>query len=191
MTASIRKVGDWAGAEQAMRQAPRRAEQAIDRALTVVGHHMVARIVANMGSGLEPPLAPSTIRTRKVKGGRGGRGTKPLIKTGELRNSITVIKSKGEVFVGVPRSSGKYRLAKIHENGTTIVLRITPKMRAFLFGVLIPPSQQVSGVDTGWGSGLIVVQIPARPFIAPVFEAYQDEAARLFEQTFTEHMGLT
>ena len=187
----VRLSGQWKEAQRQMRQAPKRAQRAIDAGLNVAGHYMVGQIVSRMRSGLEPPLKPSTLRRRKVGGGRGGRASKPLIKTGDLRNSITVVKGANEVFVGVPRSAGKYKLAAIHENGATSVIRMTDKMRAFLFGVLIPRAQQVPG-GTGGGKGIIIVKIPPRPFIGPVFEdsGHQQKALDLFFQTFFRVIGL-
>ena len=187
----VRLDGDWEGAKRVMMRAPSRARKAIDRGLGLAGHYMVQQIVQGMRD-LKPPLAASTTRTRRLKGGRGARGTKPLIKTGELRNSITVVRGTGEVFVGVPASSGKFRLAAIHENGATFMLRLTDKMRAFLFGVLF--KNRTSSGRTGLLKfGIVFVRIPPRPFIGPVMDnvEHQHAALALFEKTVAKALGVT
>lgn len=173
-----------------MNKTPARARRAINFGLRKAGLYMVGQIVTNMRSGLDPPLAASTLRTRKVRGGRGARASKPLIKTGDLRNSIDMVPGEGEVFVGVPRSSGSFRLAEIHELGKVIVMRMTPKMRAFLFGVLFKNSAPTGG---GSGRGIIVVRIPPRPFIGPIFESakHRQRAREIFEEATFSRMGLT
>jgi len=78
-------------------------------------------------------LAPTTLAIRKLL---GGKGTKPLVHHGDLRNSITVVKEGDGVFVGVLRSAKSagplVNVAAIHEFGSwPIVLKITPKVRAY------------------------------------------------------------
>lgn len=122
------------------------------------------------GVALTPP-APLTLAARRLE---GFGGTKALIVRGDLRNSIAVLVVGGEVFVGVPRtarSSGGESLvdlAQLHEFGEPpVVIPITPKMRAFLFALLREAGKEPTG---GSGTGVVVVQEPARPFLRPAFE---------------------
>jgi phage gpG-like protein len=63
-------------------------EEGLERAGLLAQNSVRAKI----NSGIGPSLAPSTIAARKR---RGRTGTKPLIDTGQLRNSITyVVRSK-------------------------------------------------------------------------------------------------
>jgi phage gpG-like protein len=64
------------------------AERGFNRA-GLIAQNSVRRMI---NSGIPPALAPSTLAARRR---RGRTGTKPLIDTGQLRNSITyVIRSK-------------------------------------------------------------------------------------------------
>lgn len=149
------------------------------------------------------PLSPMTLALRKAK---GFRGNKILMVTAGLRNSVTVKKAgPGVVFVGVLRSAkgkgGKqlYNVAKVHEMGAVIVIRVTPRMRMWLmiqlrkvgYGTRVKSDQKR---DTGGrfkkkkflasgngqlSQGVIVIKIPARPFIAPVIEKILSDPAGL------------
>jgi hypothetical protein len=121
------------------------------------------------------PLAPTTLAIRRF---RGFRGTKALLVQGDLRNSITVVRDGDRVFVGVLRTARNRAgrslvdIAALHEHGSRpIVVRITPKARAFLHAAF-----RHAGLDTPSsgqrGTAIAVIQIPARPFLAPVFEKY-------------------
>lgn len=65
-----------------------------ERRLEGIGLVAVSSIRATINEGVPPPLAPATIAGRQA---RGRTGTKPLIDTGQLRNSITYVirKAKG------------------------------------------------------------------------------------------------
>lgn len=129
------------------------------------------------------PLSEETIAVRKLL---GFRGKKVLLKHGDLRNAISVIKdSSGSVFVGVPRAARSkdghslIDVAIVHEHGSKpIVVKMTPKMRALLHKAF-----QAAGINRrdrvrAWrkgahtSTGIIVVQIPARPFIQPVIDEF-------------------
>ena len=109
---------------------------------------------------------------------RGFHGTKALLVQADLRNSITVVKDGDRVLVGVLRTArngaGKslVDLAAPSEIGSRpIAVRLTPKARAFLHaafrhaGLDRPSSRQP-------GTGIAIIQIPPRPFLAPVFDKY-------------------
>ena len=105
---------------------------------------------------------------------RGFGGTKALTAGGDLRGSITITKEGDQVFLGVHRTA-KTRtgqslvdIAAVHELGSwPIAMKITPKARAFLHAAV-----RKAGLDTpGSGhpsTGIAVIQVPARPFLAPV-----------------------
>jgi phage gpG-like protein len=63
----------------------------VERALNVAGLAAQSSIRATINAGIEPALAPSTIAARKAK---GQKGEKPLIRTGQLRNSINYVVRK-------------------------------------------------------------------------------------------------
>ncbi|MBU1483188.1 MAG: hypothetical protein KKH12_16110 [Gammaproteobacteria bacterium] len=121
-------------------------------------------------------LSPLTIASRRLS---GFRGMKPLLKSGEMRNSISVIMRGTDAFIGVPRSTAGgeklVRLAEVHEFGSKPrVIPITPKMRAFLAIMLKRAPKGTTGSGRGGGrAGVIVVQTPARPFLRPAFEKWK------------------
>ena len=114
--------------------------------------------------------------------------TKPLIQTGDLLNSVRVVRQgSGKAFIGVLRTArgrdGKslWNLARIHEFGVgPKAVKMTDKQRKWLMAMLrrvgVKP-QHATG-----GGGVHIIKIPARPFIRPVFELYyrseSDVAAR-------------
>lgn len=71
-------------ADAAMERKPSKVRQQYDAAGLIAQN--VVRAIINRG--INPPLKKSTIAARKR---RGRMGTKPLIDTGQLRNSITYV----------------------------------------------------------------------------------------------------
>src|SRR5262249_40801069 len=160
--------------------APKRMQAAFDKALLQEAQFLRTKIVEGIreqapGGRAFVPLAPTTLAIRQF---RGFHGTKALLVHGDLRTSITVTRDGDRVVIGVlptaRNRAGKSLadLAALHEHGSQpIVLRLTPKARAFLHAAF-----RHAGLD-GPGSsqpstGIAVIQVPARPFLAPVFEKY-------------------
>ena len=187
----IRRIGDWKLADRILRTASSDLGKAIDEALDQEGEFFVGKIKQYMRTGAFAPLSPNTLAvmgggggrdTRgRFKAGRGGHGGKPLFRSGDLRNSVTKVKAgAGAIFIGVPRNAPSkagrplVNIADVHERGATIVLRMTPAMRRFLFARL--PKQIGPRLPGGHfyskSTGIIVIKIPARPFIAPVFAEF-------------------
>lgn len=143
---------------------------AIQKALKQEARGVETLIKTNIQKGPPPPLAG----TKPGQRGSGGKfvRTKPLNKSGDLRGAVTILDADGGFFIGIPRNAkghgGKtYSLAEIHEKGKTIAIRMTPKMRRFLFGVLFRGKS--GGAKGPHGLGIIVIHIPARPFVWPAF----------------------
>ena len=136
------------------------------------------------------PLSPLTLAVRRFM---GKRSTKALIVDADLLRSIKARKiKKGAYFIGVLRTAkGRtgeklVNVAEIQEFGTgPIVIEVTAKMRAFLAAAF---SQELGGVGGGGGgftTGIIITQVPARPFFRPVFEKFgkpEDVAARFWHR---------
>ena len=131
------------------------------------------------------PPSPLTIASRQLE---GFRGEKSLIVRGDLRNAIGIVADGDRVFVGVPRKarnkSGEalVDLAQVQEfGGPPVVIPITPKMRKFLFAMLRRAGKDPgTGGGEGSGRGVVVVQVPARPFLRPAFEKFRQGAQRRF-----------
>lgn len=180
--AGFQKVGAWEKATALLATAGARAKHAARQAVLQEAHFFRKKIVEGMreqapGGKAFKPLAPTTMAIRQAM---GFKGEKALIRRGDLRNSIKVEETSSVVFVGVLNNAtnkdGK-KLVNIgitHEfGGRPVVLPVTPKMRKFLHFAFekagLPPKD-------GLPTGVIVVRVPARPFLSPVFQKYGSKA---------------
>ena len=185
MTA-VTKAGDWRRARALLAAGPVRLKAAIGMALRQEAEALRREIVQGLtrqapgGAALAPPKE-TTLAARRLK---GFGGSKSLIVRADLRNGIAAIVRGDEAFVGVPRTArGKdgqslANVAEIHEFGSApIVIPMTDAMRRFVFAVLREAGEAPSG---GSGKGVVVVQVPARPFLRPAFEKFKPGAQRRF-----------
>lgn len=193
---AVSRTGDWARARRLLTAAPQRLQAAIATAVRQEAHALRNEIVQGLtsqapgGEPLKPP-SPLTIAARQLD---GFGGTKALIVRGDLRNSITVFVQGDEAFVGVSRSArskdgaSMVDLAKLHEfGGPPVIIPMTPKMRRFLFALLRQAGKEPTG---GSGRGVIVVQVPARPFLRPAFDKFREGASRRFLERVAKELGL-
>ncbi len=193
---AVSRTGDWARARRLLTAAPQRLQAAIGTAVRQEAHALRNDIVQGLtsqapgGEPLKPP-SPLTIAARQLE---GFGGSKALIVRGDLRNSITVIVQGDEAFIGVSRSArsrdgaSMVDLAKLHEfGGPPVIIPITPKMRRFLFALLRKAGKEPTG---GGGRGVIVVQVPARPFLRPAFDKFREGASRRFLERVARELGL-
>lgn len=192
---AVMRTGDWARARQLLAAGPQRLRSAIGVAIRQEAQGLRNEIVQGLTSqapGGEPikPPAPLTLAARQLD---GFGGTKALLVRGDLRNSITVIVEGDEAFIGVPRSARSsggeslVDLAQLHEyGGPPVVIPITPKMRRFLFALLRQAGKEPTG---GSGRGVVVVQVPARPFLRPAFEKFREGASRRFLERVAQQLG--
>lgn len=193
---AVSRTGDWARARRLLTAAPQRLQAAISTAVRQEAHALRNEIVQGLtrqapgGEPLKPP-SPLTIAARQLE---GFGGSKALIVRGDLRNSITVIVQGDEAFIGVSRSArskdgaSMVDLAKLHEfGGPPVIIPMTPKMRRFLFALLRQAGKEPTG---GSGRGVIVVQVPARPFLRPAFDKFREGASRRFLERVARELGL-
>lgn len=201
---AVRRVGDWDVARRALAGGGRRLGRALRQAVQIEAQRLRAEIVVGLRTqapGGQPfrPLSALTLASRRLRGrdasgrftGGGFRGQKALIRTGELRNSIAVIQRGDVAFVGVPKAVGpaRLRIAEVHEFGSDpIIIPITPKMRRFL-AVLFKRAGRSRPTGSRGGSGVVVTQIPARPFLRPVFEQWKKGVDRRTIATIRKRMG--
>lgn len=190
------RTGDWARARRLITGGAERLQDAVRVALRQEAHVLRNQIVQGLTSqapGGEPlrPPAPLTLAARELQ---GFGGTKALVVRGDLRNSIAVIIDGDDVFIGIRRSARSsegerlVNLAELHElGGPPTIIPITPKMRRFLFALLRQAGQAPTG---GSGRGVVVVQVPPRPFLRPAFQAYRVGAGRRFLDRVAHQLGL-
>ena len=193
---AVSRTGDWARARRLLTAAPQRLQAAIGTAVRQEAHALRNEIVQGLtrqapgGDPLKPP-SPLTIAARQLE---GFGGSKSLIVRGDLRNSITVFVQGDEAFIGVSRSArskdgaAMVDVAKLNEfGGPPVIIPITPKMRRFLFALLRQAGKEPTG---GSGRGVIVVQVPARPFLRPAFDKFREGASRRFLDRIARELGL-
>jgi hypothetical protein len=192
--------GEWETTIRTLARAPRDFAEAKKTALLQEAQMFRTKIIEGMreqapaGQAFRP-LAPSTIAMRKFL---GFKGSKALMRRGDLRNSIVVHEIGEDVFVGIMRNAKSRTgepmidIAKLNEYGSKpIVIKITPKMAALLHMAFRKAGGSMNRMGPPRAStGLIVVQIPARPFLAPVFEKYgaSDEAQRRYAERVAKFM---
>lgn len=190
------RTGDWARARRLITGGAERLQDAVRVALrqeAYVLRNQIVQGLTNQAPGGEPlrPPAPLTLAARELK---GFGGTKALLVRGDLRNSIAVIVDADDVFIGIRRSARSsegerlVNLAELHElGGPPTIIPITPRMRRFLFALLRQAGQAPTG---GSGHGVVVVQVPPRPFLRPAFQAYRVGAGRRFLDRVAHQLGL-
>ncbi len=134
------------------------------------------------------PHSPFSYVIRKFVGSTGG--TKPLMTTIGL-GGIIVKKVAGGWFVGVQRAAQKWRDPATHEHGA--VWRTTERQRRFL----LTAARSGGAASPGKGGGMMVITIPARPFMGPtiakygnkdvVRKHYQEALRREFSKSILKH----
>jgi phage gpG-like protein len=192
---SVRKTGDWALARRILAEGPAKLRSSIGTAMRQEAELLRGEIVNGItaqapGGEAFKPLSSLTLAARKLA---GFGGTKALLVRGDLRNSIAAIVRGDEAFVGVPRKARSkdgrslVDVAQVQEFGSNpIVIPITPRMRRFLFALLRQAGKEPSG---GSGKGVVVVTIPARPFLRPAFKKFSEGAQRRFLGRVAAQLG--
>jgi len=192
---TVRRTGDWALARRLLTAAPQRLQHAVDRSLRQEAERLRTEVIRGItrqapgGEALEPP-SDLTLAARKL---RGFGGTKSLLVRADLRNAVAAIVRGAEAFVGVPRKArGKdvkalVDVAQLMEFGSRpIVIPMTPAMRRFLFALL---KKAGKAGESGGGRGVVVVKIPARPFLRPAFKKFVKGAQARFLGRVAKQLG--
>lgn len=175
-------TGGWGKAARILGRAPFMLAMAQHQAIRQEAEFFRTKIVDGIisqapGGKAFKPLSPYTIAMRtflRIK------SEKALIERGDLIRNIKVQKvDYHNVFVGILRNATNrdgqslVNIGKIMEYGAgPFIIKLTPKMIAFLnmvFRRLHIPKRH-----GGHGRGYIVVTIPPRPFLGPVFAKYSD-----------------
>ena len=182
-----RKFGDWGKVRDILGNASKQINEAAKKALLQEGHFLRGEMVKGIrdqapGGKAFKPLSPLTLAARRLN---KFRGTKALMVRGDLRNSISVSFHRGTVFVGVLRTAkskkGKplINIAEVQEYGVIFALKITPKMRKFLAVLYREAYDERALALQSWfrggrsmGKSMLVIRIPARPYVRPTFEKH-------------------
>lgn len=198
----IKLTGDWDKAKAIFSNVQRGAfKRALGVALQREGLFLAGKIVEKLHSGDFLPLSKLTIASRMLA---GFGGSKPLNVSGALAGAVTVHPNNSTAltkFVGILRTarakgngkgagSNLANLGDIHENGRNFIVKMTDKMRKFLFGVLFPAAGMTGGGGGGGhGTGYITVRIPPRPFVRPVFEQWSPTSSERITADVARQLG--
>ena len=219
---AVKMIGPWhrVGAQIAAASKPSTWRAAMDRAMGQEAHRL-HRIIVKAFNAQGPkgkkwkPLSNMTIAMRRVQ---NFRGRKALMRGGDLRRSVKVVKEGHVWFVGVHRSAKGSNgvdlvdIASVHEHGSKGDIRITvnDKVRNFFLAMHLKsttPAQRkrMAKAKRKGGKGprlkfaimplkpsttTLVIRIPARPFIGPVWDAEEKTVARNIQIRTLRGVGL-
>lgn len=193
---TVQKTGDWALARRILSGAPAKMKVAVNLALRQEAELLRKEIIQGItkqapGGESFKPLSPLTLAARKMA---GFGGTKALMVRGDLRNAISAIVKGDEAFVGIPRKAkdkqGKpvIDVAKVHEFGAgPFVVPMTTAMRRYLFALYAKAGKSRT---KGSGKGVVVIRIPARPFLRPAFKAFSKDVQKRFLRRVAGVLGM-
>lgn len=176
----MRKIGDW---KRARRELPGMADKYRDAQIMAVrqeAEFFRKKVIECFKTGGKSsniawkPNAPSTIR---AKG-----SSKPLIDSGDLVGSVTIIQASTDTFFcGVPNNArskkGKpfVKIGKVHEFGKTITMKISKKQHGWMMANI----KKLGGGKKSGGSsgtfkvgGTLKIIIPARSFLRSTRDAH-------------------
>jgi hypothetical protein len=195
MTAT--RFGDWATARTTLERLGSRAEGGMRKALLKEAQLFRKEIVEGIaaqapGGEAFAPLSALTLALRKL---RGFRGSKALARHGDLRNSVQVTETPEGAFVGVLRTARAedgqplVDLAELNESGSRhpIVVRVTDKLRALFLALYL---EGLTAAPLSATTQVLVVRLPPRPFLAPVWKKLRPGAKERFEQNLARELGL-
>ena len=185
----IVKTGPWAEVRKALKSGGGELKEALRKSVLQEAHYLRAKVVEGIkeqapGGEKFVPLAPTTLATRKSDGFGGAKAL--IVHTPGLHDSITVSEHGESVFVGVLRSARGAdgaelaNVASIHEYGAgPFVIRVTEAMRRYLMGMLREQGLLDGSGSGTMASGFLVIRIPPRPFLGPVWRQEAQPASKL------------
>lgn len=188
----FRLTGKWREAkeitDEMAKQAPRAIDMAVHGAAMSYRRRVVKAFVAQGAGGKKwDPISLLTMELRK-KGADVGRssfgGSKALIRSGDMRKSVTVQKQgAAHYFVGIHRTHGKYNVARVQEQpgGKDKIFKIdvTDKMRRYFLYLYIK-----GVISAPLKASTTHIVIKQRSFLQSVWDADKNEIAKLAQERF-------
>lgn len=193
-------TGSWAPLGQLLARGanPIVWRQAKEKAIVKEAHRLRRIIIEGFNAGGPPGARWARLKpmTQLISRAHGKGDRKPLMDSGDLRNSIAVTQEGDGWFVGVhKKAKGKkgsrkmVDIAAVHENGTKrYSIRVTDKMRRYFMWLHKASKGQIKPLKAS--TTHIVVQIPARPFIGPVWDKEKDASSRNISVDTIKNLGL-
>lgn len=180
-------IGEWNVARKAMANFESALKNAVEKTLHEETLGLVKRIkkgIRDQSPGGESfePLSELTMANRSFTG-KGNR-SKALIIDGDLIGSVTNRVKGDEAWVGVNKKKrtengqSLSNIAAVHEFGfEPIVIPYTDKMRRYLMAMMSASGIEPQASSTG-AKDVLIISIPARPFLRPSFKAWQKNLAK-------------
>jgi len=180
---TLDKASDW-GKARIILDGAMKLQPLVQKAIVAELQFIRKKIVETFDNEGPPgakwkPLQPMTLAVRRFE---GFKGTKILQVTRDLVGSISVVAVPGEGgFVGVarskPRKGGQdpVNVARVHEEGRSYSVTFTDRQRRYLFAALAAAGLSrtpTAGKGAPAGTHAVLIRIPPRPFLGPVFEQY-------------------
>lgn len=203
---SAKMTGNWAGAAQLLTNLGNKAQwkRARKKAILREAHRLRTIMVQSFNKGGPPGGRWKRLSTftQLVSRAMGKGDRRPLMNSGTLRNSHSVVEVDDDtVFVGVHRTAkrrgktgGKkapppVEIAALMENGSKpIYIRVTPKMRGFFLWLSKRTRGQIKPLKAT--TIAVVVRIPARPWMGPIWKAEGDRAIENILNNTLKNMNL-
>jgi hypothetical protein len=208
-------TGGWAGAGAMLGKAgnPMLWRRAKRQATLKEAHRLRGIMVKSFNAGGPPGKRWKrlSVFTQLISRAQGKGDRRPLMDSGDLRNSHTVTEEQDDViFVGVHRSAkskgkrgrdvkGRFTragagsqlvdIATIQEHGTKpIYIRVTPKLRGWWLSMSKKTHGQIKPLRKN--TIALIVRVPARPWIGPIWDAEADNSARNIMQDTVKGLGI-
>ncbi|MCP4573348.1 MAG: hypothetical protein GY838_13415 [bacterium] len=184
--------GEWGKADAITKELPRRVPRAMDMAVHGAAmsyrRRVVKAFVAQGAGGKKwDELGVITLALRKnaaAVGKSASGGTKALIRSGDLRKSITVQReARAHYFVGVHRTHGKFNVARVQEQPQrqedVFSIPVSDKMRnyflyLFIKGVIPAPLKPST----------THIVIRRRSFLQSVWDAEVEDITKVANERF-------
>lgn len=197
-------TGDWAGASSLLTALAdkERWKKARKRAMLKEAHRLRRIMVESFNKGGPPGKRWQrlSVFTQLVSRALGTGDRRPLMNSGSLRNSHSVVEEGSDtVFVGVHRTakrkskgggnSDMVQIAQLMENGSKpIYIRVTPKMRKFYLWLNVKTKGQIKPLKAN--TIAVIVRIPPRPWMMPIWDAEANNAANNILTDTLKNMNL-
>jgi hypothetical protein len=184
--------GQWGEAVALTKAMPKRMPRAIDMAVrgaAMVYRRRVVKAFTAQGAGGKKwdSLSVITLALRKnagVVGKSASGGTKALIRSGDMRRSVTLRReARAHYFVGIHRTHGKYNIARVHEQPGSkrgiFKIPVSEKMRRYFLYLYIK-----GAIPAPLKASTTHIVIRQRSFLQTVWDAEKDDIAKIAAERF-------
>jgi hypothetical protein len=184
--------GEWGKADAITKELPRRVPKAMDMAVHGAAMSYRRRVIkaftAQGGGGKKwDELGIITLALRQnaaAVGKSASGGTKALIRSGDLRKSVTTQRvARAHYFVGVHRTHGKYNVARVHEQplrqADVFKIPVSDKMRNYFLYLYIK-----GAIPAPLKASTTHIVIKRRSFLQSVWDAEKDDLTKVAEARF-------